>query len=350
MISLTRLSALTVTALAVAAATTGCQLRIDSQASPFRELSSSDVARYQAAVCDQQVADVLAHPGEIPADAAAPIADVAARATQRLQAFGQPWTFPSEAGSEVPAAPPTREAPATAQAAVTRLVTCASQAGTDATVVEDRGLAKLLVSAAAARRQEALRLAQALGIAMPGAETITASSPLVLDEDTGKYRAPSAQERQTMEPAESEAATPSASEAKALGESVAELDSARYDLEQAASRLSSADKQQAIALADQLAYEIDVLVDEGAPDTRQLEYGRLDLSDPAARAHEAVSAALAAQYRLIEATDRPAIRERVVVATAAASQVARSWGVEDSALPGLTVTTPASVLPRDDDH
>lgn len=348
--SLLPLARLTCVAAVVALTTAGCDLRIDTHDSPFERLTVADTARYQAAVCEQQVSAALRAARPNDEEAANVLKEIDAGARRRLDAFGQPWSVPSVDRTEVPSAPPAPPAPKNPVEAMTRLATCARQAGVDAAAVGESELAKLLVAAAAARSTDVRAGAKALGIAVPAAGEVSPSSPLVLDSTTHTYRPPNAEETKRFTTEETKPPkTPDADEGTALGESVVEIDYARYRLEQAASRLPISAKKLAIATAEQLSYEVEVLIDSGAPDTRRPGYGRIDLSDPAQRALEATTDALAAQYRLVQASTRAPIRQRAVLAATTAWATARAWGQPADALAGLRVTAPATVLPGKSD-
>lgn len=334
------LSVLLVTATALA----GCQLRLDTHASPFERLSTDDVARFRASTCDTEVAAAFTAPGAIPEGAQGPLGEVAAAATERVTAFGKPWEFPTK-GAPAPPAPKTPPAPTDAAAALARLVTCGRLAMLDAAVVTDPHLATLLVAAAAARSHEAGVAAAALGQAVPDPEAVEASGPLVLDEETHRYRAPSADALKATPTPPTPDATPDADEARALGEALAELDYARFSLEQGAARLDGGVQSLAIALAGTATNEAEVLIENGAPDTRRLDYGRLDLSDPAARVREAAAAILGAQYHLAAASAREEVRTQATLGAIAAWGALRAWGAPADGLPGLDVTAPAVVLP-----
>ena len=324
----------------------GCQLHIDSHESPFAGLSASDVARYRAAACDQQVSSVFANPGQVSDDAKAALTKEAQAQQARLTAFGQPWQFDKKQtqGADIPQAPEFPAAPKDAASALVRLATCTRMATLDAQTVPDRKLAQMLMAAAVARTTELSDAAGALGVGTPGPEATEASTPLILDEKTNKYRALTAAEKKSAEPTSQTPKTPDATETKDLGEVVNELDYARYSLEQAVSRLPYKNRQQMLPITEVLTSEVQDLVDKGAADTRRATYGRLDLSDPQARVNEALTRALAAQYRVVAATDREELRTQAIDATRVLWVLMHGSGSESS-LPGLTVTGQATVLP-----
>ncbi|MDO4612620.1 MAG: hypothetical protein Q4B10_00930 [Actinomycetaceae bacterium] len=312
----------------------GCDIHIDSHASPFASLSASDVARYRAAWCDEKTAAALA---QVPTEAPDPdrVHAIVERMKSRARAWGPTWSFPSHPASAVPSPPPAPQAPTSAQQAVTTLATCAKQAAID-TEVADETMAPLLAAAAAARENETTELAAALGIDRPNGDDVEAATPLVLNRERTSYvAAPSAP---TPTPAD-----PQATKAD-LGQALAALDYARYRLEQAASHLDAGVKTQARQLADHVAVVEESLVASGIPDTRKPLYGRLDVGDAVAAVRECAADLARATQSLVKATDSRELRRQAVGLLTNTEQIAAGWGVPQ-ALPGVDLSGSATVLP-----
>ncbi|MDO4664965.1 MAG: hypothetical protein Q4A71_01950 [Actinomycetaceae bacterium] len=246
----------------VAGTLSGCSVHLDLGPLDLPSLSTSEVARNNAAVCDSNISQAVT---KLSLDGqAATFAKSQSRT--RLDVFGPVWRGWSgkipEGGGRPPSLPP---APTTPAALMKEAQRCVAQARVDSQVVSDVELARLLASAAAARSVEAARLAKELSIPT---EPVTANpaTALAYEREKKKYFSDTSEKpRLSAGVTQRRITTPPPGLVKAL-------DQARYQLEWAAARSNDAIADDYMSIAHKLQAQIQSLVEAGVSDDREPTY------------------------------------------------------------------------------
>ena len=245
----------------------GCNLRVDTGIPPLPDLSIDQVARNNAAECEQNFGQAINASG-LTKKHSAWASYAASAAKERLDAFGGVWKgWPGQRPEGGATPPPTAAAPSDSKDLLAEYSRCAAQAEVDAGAVSDALLAKMLLSASVARSLEGAELARAEKVPFEPTK-VSQSQALRLNRKTGKYSTDSSKSPRTN------ASAPSASaKANQLPKDLlAGLDASRYQLEWAAANSEDLPTDSLTQAAEYLASEVDALAAAGPPDSRQVSY------------------------------------------------------------------------------
>ncbi|MBU4336145.1 MAG: DUF4439 domain-containing protein [Actinobacteria bacterium] len=333
--------------LVLVLATAGCGVRLATPAPT--EPSPGPVEQVRARTVDDALAlastaSALSATG--PADPLATVlTDVTAQSTAHAQALGGVYSSGLPASTAGATATPTSAPVPTAEELLLSLATTARTAGADTDSLTDANLARLVGSVATARTELAIRLAAALGTAVPTPDPSATDPSGAASSGAASMSSASPSTASAATPTPSPTVPTSALTALVLAHDQAgyafEVIAARRDADQRAGTLAAARTQRAAAET----WAQTAGVSGTKLDPRRAQYALpsgLEQADVAATTAIDLQTAIAQAYGAAIAAAPAGGRAGLLAGLTTATAAARDWGGSPVTFPGMADPAPTA--------